>query len=239
LTPPRSTGESTTREWLLAILHDAVIWSVVAYAYLWAVTPAQGQELDYDSLPWDSVCDITNDQGEWMDGQWAKPGGSATLVCVRDGVGYLSTCAHTFENGGRTAKVTFRGQDATWAARAVAVDHRSDLAVFTINNPPEVPIPPVKISVEGGSVVTAVGFPYYGKGNMHFTSGRLVGRDGGGRLLFAAKPHVHSGYSGGALFGPSGEYLGAISGFGDDGVSIASSGEPLRRLLSRYVEVQE
>lgn len=191
---------------------------------------ACAQSPDLGRIVWDSVCDLS-----------APPyGGSGTLVGIDGERGLISTCSHTFHGvGTRNVSVEFRSGYKT-RARLLAMDDRNDLAVFEIKVQPGMATPPaVKLaSVDEGNVI-AIGFPWYGQGKMHYTAGKLVRIDGSGRALFAARPHVHSGYSGGGLFNEQGEYLGAISSFDANGLSIAGSGEPLRRLLSRYMEVQE
>ena len=229
---PQSQGVPTTRDWLLAAFADGAFWLAVLLAYLCAVTPAHSADLG--AICWDATCDLS-----------APPyGGSATLVRVdENGVGVLVTCSHTFHGvGTRNVSVEFRNGYKT-QAKLLAMDDDNDLAVFAIRAPEGVALPPaVKLASRNEGEVIAVGFPWYGQGKMHYTTGKVVQIDGSGRVLFAAQPHVHSGYSGGGLFNERGEYLGAISGFTEGygtSLSIAGSGEPLRRLLSRYVEVQE
>lgn len=224
MTPPESQGRITKRDWLWSISLTVALW-VVLFG-LAALSCAEAP-----AVPWDSVCDLA-----------APPyGGSGTLIHVgADGVGLVATCSHTFHGVGTDNVVcTFR---SGYRARAklVAIDDANDLALLAIRSNGELPTPSaVKLASRNEGQVTAVGFPWYGQGTMHYTSGELVRIDGNGRALFAAKPHVHSGFSGGALFNAQGEYLGAISGYDSEGLSIAGSGEPLRRLLSKYVEVRE
>jgi hypothetical protein len=225
---PESQGVPTIQGWLLAALGDGAFWVGVLLLYLLATTPVKGADLG--AICWDATCDLA-----------APPyGGSATLVRVdENGVGVLVTCSHTFHGAGTgNVSVEFRNGFKT-KARLLGMDDENDLAVFAIRAPEGVTLPPaVKLASRNEGEVIAVGFPWYGQGKMHYTTGKVVRIDGNGRVLFAANPRVHSGYSGGALFNERGEYLGAISGFDGDGLSIAGSGEPLRRLLSRYVEVQ-
>jgi len=221
-----STGRATLRDWLLVGLADVATWVVV----LWLASAALGATPAYDALPWDSVCDLS-----------APPyGGSGTLIGIDGNRGLIATCSHTFHGvGTRNVSVEFRsGYKAR--AKLLAMDDRNDLALFEIQVEPNMVTPPaVKLARRNEGTVTAIGFPWYGQGAMHYTSGRLVRIDSSGRALFAARPHVHSGFSGGGLFNERGEYLGAISGYDGDGLSIAGSGEPLRRLVARYMEVAE
>lgn len=213
--------------WIAALAADAVFWCVVAWLALVAFTPAHGAGLAYGDLPWDAVCEVD-----------APPyGGSGTLVAARDSVGYVATCSHTFDGVG-TANVLVTFRDGYRArARVIGRDEANDLALLKIRLDQPRPLPTgIEYTAPAGESVTAVGFPWYGQGKMHYTAGPVERLDSAGRVLFAAAPHVHSGYSGGALFTARGEYLGAISGYGDDGLSIAGSGEPLRRLLARITE---
>jgi hypothetical protein len=232
LNPRESQGRITRRQWQLAISLTVAFWVCLFGLAILALAEAP-------NVAYDSVCDLTNDQGEWADGQWARAGGSATLVGVGNGKGILFSVAHCFDNGGRTATLRFRGHEQSWKAKVVGIDFKHDLAALEIDNPPDVEMPPcVTVARADEGPYAMLGYPYYSNGALCYTVGPLRYSDSGGRAMIAAPIRVASGFSGGGMFNARGEYCGPISGYNDEGLSIVGSGEPFARFASKWIEVR-
>ena len=83
----------------------------------------------------------------------------------------------------------------------------------------------------------AAGFPWYGEGVMHWTRGKITGRSATG-IYFKARPFVHSGYSGGCLFGVDGALIGVVCGYNDSD-SYAPGGKAMFDFLDKYMELEQ
>lgn len=78
MTPPRSTGIPTRQGWLLAALGDGAFWVGVILLYLWAVTPARGQDSCYiDPITGQKVCPQQGNYG------WQSAGGALEMHGVQ------------------------------------------------------------------------------------------------------------------------------------------------------------
>jgi S1-C subfamily serine protease len=221
MTPRESTGRITKQQWQWAISCTVAFWTCLFGLAILALAEAP-------NLPYNSVCDITA----------APYGGSGTLVAINGDIGTVITCSHTFHGVG-TSNVVCQFRDGyRCRAKFLGMDDAKDLSAFAIRVRPGMEVPTGIRAAKPGETLHAVGFPWYGQGALHYTTGQFVRYDNDGRVFFLAAPHVHSGFSGGALFSDSGEFCGVISGYDGEGVSIAGSGEPLMRFVSKWVEVK-
>jgi S1-C subfamily serine protease len=193
--------------------------------------------------PWDAVCDITNLKKDWdrESGRWINHGGSGTLVGVSNDTGLILSCAHLWENGGKTAEVKFLSIKQPFRGQVLAVDHQNDLSAISITAPKGIATPKaVRAARPEDGVLVAAGFPFYSKGELHWTSGKFLNYSGSD-LHFAARPYVHSGFSGGAVFAMDGSLVGVVSGYDynagvNRGWSIAPSGQALEKFASRFMK---
>jgi S1-C subfamily serine protease len=189
--------------------------------------------------PHDAVCDITNERSEIVDGRRAWPGGSGTLVSSD---GFILSCGHLFENGGRSAKLSFKSVKGQWRARVVDVDFRNDLSLLKISNPPKLDIPRVCAASRADGPFDAVGFPGDLQGEIEWSRGNFIRLTPSSRV--ETRCQVRSGYSGGALFNRHGEVCGVVCGMTGPNENqmdrcYAPSGDALLNFVGRYIEVQK
>jgi S1-C subfamily serine protease len=176
--------------------------------------------------PYSAVCEITA----------GTAGGSGTLVAVNKTklTGVVITCAHIFE-GSRTPHLTFPS-GYKCKGQLLAADHRHDLAAVRIPIKADMQTPRrIRAATKDDGVVLAVGYPWYGDG-LHWTQGKVLGYSGTD-VHFAARPFIHSGFSGGSLFASNGDYLGPTNGYGEQ-YSYAASGQNLVKFVSRFCKVE-
>lgn len=165
-------------------------------------------------------------------------GGSATLVGVNArGKGLCLTCWHVFEGGIARPTVRFAGEDKWYAARVLATDQELDLAAMECGLPPKPRTAcRVRAVAKSDGELIAIGFPYYAKVlDPYITRGRFLAMRGAD-CYFAAKPTVHSGFSGGGLFAPDGSLVGVIHGYTDRQESLATSGRQLESFVARWLK---
>lgn len=193
----------------------AIIVALLLAPSVWAVYP-------YDCV------------GELQNGKF---GGSATLVGVIDGKGLCLSCWHVFEGG--VNKPWVRYGDKKYTARVLGLDRADDLSAMEIEAPEGIPTAHlVRAAKPSDGSFIAVGYPYYARDDRpHWTSGRYLNYSGND-VHFAAKPFLHSGFSGGGLFAPDGAYVGSTNGYGTD-YSYAASGRALENFASRWLKAGE
>lgn len=165
-------------------------------------------------------------------------GGSATLVGVwkDEGKGLCISCGHCFDDGIQRPYIRFG--EKKYPAKVLAVNQRLDLSALLIDRPEGVAtVRRVRAAKSSDGILMAVGYPWYARdGRPHYTTGKYLGYSGTD-VHFAAKPYLHSGFSGGGLFAPDGSYLGSTNGYGE-GYSYAASGPAMVKFVSRWLKVE-
>lgn len=185
--------------------------------------------------PYDAVCAIS----------CGENGGSGTLVGVDDnGNGIVVSAAHVFEGvNQRNAACLFPAFGETWIPARLAGFGRNDSAVLFIKAPAGIHSPrSVRPAREEDGPFVAVGFPYYSRTSLRYSTGDYIGHtNSGGEFQFSA--HSHSGMSGGAVFNRHGDFVGVISGNKAVGMGApwdriwGAGGTTLSSLVGRYMEV--
>jgi len=214
-----------------AILRAAAIvlvaWLLVAMTFVAASCGA---------WPYDSVCDIVSNAGEYRDGQTVWPGGSGTYVGRSGGDAIIVSCAHTFESGtSQGAKVEFSSGFRA-EAKIVAIDFDKDISILRCKAPTGIKTPRGVRSARAGDLV-AVGYPWYGKKTQHFLKCKPIDWTGSEVNVSAI---FHSGYSGGAIFDREGFLCGVILGNrrlnSPDYCGRALSGSALTSFVGKWLE---
>lgn len=188
---------------------------------------AQSQAVEPTDWPYSAVCDVSV----------GNAGGSGCLVAVNKAkqTGVVISAAHVFEDGGRIT-ITFP-DGYQCGGKLLGTDSRNDLAAVAIPIKQGMSTPrKVRAATKADTTVIACGFPWYGDGRLHWTRGKYLGYSDSD-VHFSARPFLHSGFSGGALFSSDGDYLGATNGYGDD-FSYAASGDALIRFVSRFARLE-
>lgn len=209
---------------------SALLLSLVLAAQAWA------------AWPYDAVCDLQNETPQYFpDGSRGYPGGSGTLIGVSDRTGLILSCAHAFENGGRTAKISFASARGEWRGRVIGLEPQNDLSMLVIDSPPDIATPMVRAAKPEDGPFVCVGYPWYGRDRQHWTAGECIGLTADSRIHVRCS--VQSGYSGGALFNKHGEICGVVCGMtgpNRDQMDRAycPSGEALLRFVGRWMEVE-
>lgn len=199
----------------------------------WVAVPVQPQRtktadtepVKATDWPFASVADI----------KCGDAGGSACLVALFSGgkEGLCISAAHVCENSTK-AQLTFP-DGYTCTGRVIALDQQNDLAAIRIPVKEGMTTPRcVRAAKLSDGVVTAVGYPFYSEGESHWTQGKVIGYSNSD-VKFSARPFVHSGFSGGALFSEDGAYLGSTNGYGTD-YSYAASGPALEKFCKRWMK---
>lgn len=176
--------------------------------------------------PYSAVCDI----------ETTEAGGSGTLIAItskREGI--LATAAHVVE-GVNVIIATFPDGYKV-EGRVLGRNSNLDLAACVIPIKPGMQTPRgLRANVKEGELVTAYGYPYYGRDKEHWTQGKVseVTND---TIKYLARPYAHSGFSGGCLLDENGYYLGSTNGYGR-GYCYAAGGPEMVRFFSRWVKVQ-
>lgn len=202
--------------WLRAL---ATLWFALAVTPLWA-------KYEY---PFSCAVEVRN----------GTAGGSAAVVGVAEGRCLLLSCAHLFEGEGRAPEVRFPDSAQWFRARVLAVDSQLDLSAM---DAPDTEVGDtarrVRVVKNTDDVLTTAGYPYYCAANKgpNYTRGRLL-RIAEHDVYFAAKPVVHSGFSGAGLFAPDGSLVGIVHGYNDERESIACGGPAFTKFAARWVEV--
>lgn len=198
-----------------------LILHTIAHLLLWAAC----SYAEY-GLPYASVAEV----------QCGSAGGSATLVGIKGDTGLAITAAHVVEGGSRVSLKFPNGYNCR--GTILGRNERLDLAAIELPVVEGLRTPPrVRAAKESDGVLLAVGYPYYSKGEPHFTRGKYLGYSGTD-VHFAAKPSLHSGFSGGALFAPDGSYLGSTNGYGES-YSYAASGPAMVQFVGRWLKVDK
>lgn len=176
--------------------------------------------------------------GAVVEVQNSGSGGSATLVGVNArGKGLCLTCWHVFEGGIARPTVRFPGEDKWYSARVLATDAELDLAAIECGLPakPRTACRVRAVQPADGELI-AIGFPYYAANlDPYITRGRFLAMRGAD-CYFAAKPTVHSGFSGGGLFARDGSLVGVIHGYTNRQESLATSGRQLETFVARWLK---
>ena len=156
--------------------------------------------------------------------------GSGSLVAVRARLGYVVTCHHVIKGKISKLVVAFAG-GTQYAARLLAIDAEHDLALLEIARPRQ---QAVRIATSGpASPLVAGGFG--GDGNYRAITGPVVGYAtpaGAQSPSLKIRGLVRAGDSGGPVLNTRGELVGVVWGV-RKGLSYATFGPPLHRLLSR------
>ncbi len=157
--------------------------------------------------------------------------GSGTLIDrTSDGrQGLVLTCAHLFTEGTGDIVVDFPGSKSH-GAKLVGIDRQADLAALVIANPSATP---VSVSIDAAQTVELYACGYGANGKYRCARGLVVGQASAlGQTSLLIGDGVRSGDSGGGVFDNHGRLVAVVWGEAQ-GVTYASSGQPLRRFLAR------
>ncbi len=186
--------------------------------------------------PYCCCCEITNLKKEWSSDsqQMVSAGGSGTLVGISGDTGVVATCAHVFENGGKSASLTFPDG---YKCKGTVLARDAEIDLVAISIPVKAGMTTtrgIRAATAADKFVLAVGYPFYCHGIPHWTVGPYVGYQDSD-VRFKARPFIHSGYSGGMLIGTDGCYLGSTNGYGET-YSYAASGKAMVQFFSQWVK---
>lgn len=177
------------------------LFSAIALSLCFAVS-------SFAAWPYDAVGDIACYTG----GQ--AFGGSGTLVgkSKDKSVGLIVSCAHIFDEGYREVTIKFPTDPTKYTCTKLYLDFERDISVWSISPAPDIrtPLAVTKVRPDEGPF-TAVGFPGYGQGAQHYSTGDFISYDSNGYEAYV-NSDVHSGFSGGALFNKRGEFAGIVCG---------------------------
>lgn len=174
--------------------------------------------------PYCCVCDV----------QCGHSGGSATLLGIKDGTGIAGTAAHVVEEGNSVTLKFTNGYKCN--GRVIGRNASLDLAAISLPVKEGMTTPRgIRAAQPDDKILLAVGFPFYCEPSIpHWTQGKYLGYSGSD-VHFAAKPFLHSGFSGGMLITRDGYYVGSTNGYGTD-YSYAASGKSMVQFFSRWVD---
>lgn len=157
--------------------------------------------------PRDCVCAI----------QCQDAGGSGTLVAVsKNHHGLVISAAHVFRAGGMSGITCYwPAVKKRLKAHFLGMSNANDIAALDVPDCPDLKLPAgIVAAKETDGPFTAVGFPFYSRDSVRWTTGDFAGYDNVDREISMLITHqkTASGYSGGGRFNARGQYVGPISG---------------------------
>jgi hypothetical protein len=100
----------------------------------------------------------------------------------------------------------------------------------------------VRAAAKNDGGFTMIGYPWYRQGGQEYWQGEYKGHMQWNTALIRGRPHLLSGYSGGATLNRYGEYVGPCNGYtnyGNGMPSYAASGPALIQFVGRYMDVEQ
>ena len=164
-------------------------------------------------------------------------GGSAAAVGVANGRCLYFSCGHIFENNARSPEIRWPNSTRWQRARVLAVDAANDLSAIDSDAAGITETAhAVRCVRDSDGDLVASGYPFYAPRDKgpNYTTGKFL-RLADSSLYFAAKPCVHSGFSGAGVFAPDGSLVGIVSAYNDSRESIAVSGPALVRFAAKWL----
>ena len=139
--------------------------------------------------------------------------GSGTIFARRDGVAYVVTCWHTFQDSGGKGSISVWAGGRQYGAIAVETDELWDVVALKIKDPGIKPLPLADAAPTRGQKIWIAGF---GSGAYRHAAGQLTGfrapgRNGSAFELMSVSTGAREGDSGGPMIGVRGRVVGVIS----------------------------
>ncbi len=160
--------------------------------------------------------------------------GSGTIYDRRDGVAYVVTCWHGFQDSGSKGQIFVEAAGQRWDAIVVTADELWDVVALKIRDPGIKPLPLADIAPVRGDPIWIAGF---GSGAYRHARGQLTQfpapTPAGPFELMEVSTQARQGDSGGPMIGPRGRIVGVISGSHErkGGITVGCCLPRLRRIL--------